>query len=625
MADYESIHGTRVKYLTSDPTLDSSYEGQVWYNSTSGTNKGLVQIKATSSGGNMATARFGSAAGGAGPQSASIFFGGATNTPGTSITAASEEYFGFSWFTTANLNTARYYLSGFGTQSAAVAAGGFVTTNKSEVEEYNGSSWSEVNDIPTAGRSQGAAGTLTAGLIFGAANSPQVKTFEYDGTNWTAGGDLNTGRKYMAGTGTQTAALAAGGSFGLPVQSNDTEEYDGSSWTSVNNFNTARRALTGFGIQTSSAIGGGTNGSSNQTGIEEYDGTNWTTSPATLSTARRYLSGFGTSLNAGVFCGGKNGTVYNNTEEYGSSTTVTTAAAWSSGTTIPISVHSSGSATNGPQNANLMFGGYTAPGRVDTVNEYNGSSWTSGNTTPSVYADGQQGGTQTAAFGAGGYQPSRTNATIEYDGTNWSAGGALAHPLSQGGGCGTLTAGLCFGGEGAPSPVGHNSTQEYDGSSWTTVNNMASPIKGDPTAFGIQTAAIQNSGTNPASSEGAMPTSPSNFVRTSQSYDGTTWTAVASSSMGGRNCAGFGTQSDGVSAGGEAAPATNGLYRTEQWDGTGWTNVANLSTNSQHAAPGGDAPAGLYMGGTGAPSLVNTTQEFARTVETVTASTLTTS
>ena len=39
------IHGKRVEYLTSDPTLDSSYEGQVWFNSTSGA-KNIVAIKA---------------------------------------------------------------------------------------------------------------------------------------------------------------------------------------------------------------------------------------------------------------------------------------------------------------------------------------------------------------------------------------------------------------------------------------------------------------------------------------------------------------------------------------------------------------------------------------------------
>jgi hypothetical protein len=57
MSEYSGIRGTRVKYLASDPTLNTSTEGQVWYNSTSGTLKSLVQIKATSSGGNMSTAR----------------------------------------------------------------------------------------------------------------------------------------------------------------------------------------------------------------------------------------------------------------------------------------------------------------------------------------------------------------------------------------------------------------------------------------------------------------------------------------------------------------------------------------------------------------------------------------
>ena len=92
MAEYESIHGTRVRYLTSDPTLNSSYEGQVWYNSTAGTNKALVQIKATSSGGNMGTGRYG--VGGAGTQTAGLAF---TGSPGSSpylsnVTAAQTEW-----------------------------------------------------------------------------------------------------------------------------------------------------------------------------------------------------------------------------------------------------------------------------------------------------------------------------------------------------------------------------------------------------------------------------------------------------------------------------------------------------------------------------------------------------
>jgi hypothetical protein len=48
MTAYSDIRGYRVKYLASDPTLNTSTEGQVWYNSTSGTLKSLVQLKAWS-------------------------------------------------------------------------------------------------------------------------------------------------------------------------------------------------------------------------------------------------------------------------------------------------------------------------------------------------------------------------------------------------------------------------------------------------------------------------------------------------------------------------------------------------------------------------------------------------
>ena len=76
MAEYESIHGTKVRYLTSDPTLDSTTEGQVWYNSTSATNKALVNFKAFASGGNIPTATNGNASATSGTQTAALSFGG---------------------------------------------------------------------------------------------------------------------------------------------------------------------------------------------------------------------------------------------------------------------------------------------------------------------------------------------------------------------------------------------------------------------------------------------------------------------------------------------------------------------------------------------------------------------
>jgi hypothetical protein len=111
MTTYNELAGFRVNYLSTDPTLNSGNEGQVWYNSTSGQLKSLVQIKAWSAGGNMGTAR--NNLGGAGTQTLGLAFGGFA----TAATNATEEYNGASWTAGGNLGTARYNIGGCGTNS----------------------------------------------------------------------------------------------------------------------------------------------------------------------------------------------------------------------------------------------------------------------------------------------------------------------------------------------------------------------------------------------------------------------------------------------------------------------------------------------------------------------------
>ena len=127
MANYSDIRGYRVKYLSSDPTLSTANEGQVWYNSTEGVLKSLVQIKAWSAGGNMGTAR--RLLGSAGTQTAGLAFGGTTNS--------TEEYNGTSWTTTSSLTTGRTQLASGkdAPQTAALAIGGNYTA---ATEEYTG-------------------------------------------------------------------------------------------------------------------------------------------------------------------------------------------------------------------------------------------------------------------------------------------------------------------------------------------------------------------------------------------------------------------------------------------------------------------------------------------------------
>ena len=48
------------------------------------------------------------------------------------------------------------------------------------VEEWNGSSWTEIADLSTGRGAAGGAGTSTAGLVFGGEVSPRQQTEEWN-------------------------------------------------------------------------------------------------------------------------------------------------------------------------------------------------------------------------------------------------------------------------------------------------------------------------------------------------------------------------------------------------------------------------------------------------------------
>ena len=85
MTTYKEIFGKQIKQLSTDPT-DAEAEGQVWYNTTSGTFKTVLSVGAWSAGGPLGTAR--AYVTGAGLQTAGLAFGGGTPP----LTAATEEF-----------------------------------------------------------------------------------------------------------------------------------------------------------------------------------------------------------------------------------------------------------------------------------------------------------------------------------------------------------------------------------------------------------------------------------------------------------------------------------------------------------------------------------------------------
>jgi hypothetical protein len=189
--------------------------------------------------------------GGAGSQTAFLVFGG--ENPGATNNTETESWNGSSWSEVNDMTTGRRNMCSFGTQTAAVAAGGFtppgVSTYNSVVEEWNGSSWSANPNALPANRAAGdAVGTATAGLVFGGTVPPTTATsFSFDGTSFSAGGSMITAttESHMTG-GSQTAGIVAGGYTGTAYTTR-AEGYDGSAWSTRPAMSTAKGAGAGLG------------------------------------------------------------------------------------------------------------------------------------------------------------------------------------------------------------------------------------------------------------------------------------------------------------------------------------------------------------------------------------------
>ncbi len=280
--------------------------GQMYYNSTSGQFKAIkTGVGSWASGTSMPSASAGR--GMAGPTTAAIAYGG-TGPPGTASQTLTEYYDGSSWSEQADLNQGRFMGSPatLGSQTAALFAGGaYNGTNQDNVESWNGSAWSEVNNVPTAAHSYAAgAGTQTAALSIGAGPPNRALVASWDGSNWTDVAELNTGRYFNSAAGTQTAGITFSGDTGPPTFTANTETYNGSSWTEVAELNTARATGGGAGTQTSALMITGNTYPPIVANVEQWDGTSWT-EVADVSTARIRPGSTGATAANAMIAGGQ--------------------------------------------------------------------------------------------------------------------------------------------------------------------------------------------------------------------------------------------------------------------------------------------------------------------------------
>jgi len=311
MSDYNVIKGLKIKYLSGDPS--NPEDGQVWYNSSSNTLKVAEVTSASgagswSSGGAIGTARWTQT--GAGSQTANVIFGGAFSNPPYAAQSLTEEYNGTSWSEVNNMPGTKSNLAGLGTQTAALAYGGY--SNVSTTYEYDGTNWSSGGSLGT-GREllSSNIGTQTAGLAAGGYIRPSTMTTaveQYNGSSWSGAPSMNTGKSGRCGSGTDSAALAAGGAPNTTA----TEEYNGSSWSTVSARPFAAGTTAGSGTQ-AAALNYGGNPSLLLTTTASYDGTNWSAEPA-MATGRAMGGGCGSgTAGAALASAGSYGT---NTEEF---------------------------------------------------------------------------------------------------------------------------------------------------------------------------------------------------------------------------------------------------------------------------------------------------------------------
>jgi len=287
MATYIGIKGIEIQTIAGDPA--NPVVGQVWYNTTTNTLKGrrsAVSDGAWASAPAVNTGR--THAAGTGTQTASIWAGGYA-APLT--LDKSETYDGSSWSEGNDINTARRtYHMGAGTVTAALIAGGYTPGGSvANAETYDGTCWTATTALTTARYTQGG-GTQIAALAISGQASPGLTTFveEWNGSTWTEKADVNTAVRRAPAVGTTTAALKFAGN---PGYFDLTEQFDGTTWTEVADLNTGRVDPAAAGTSTLALCYGGAPYGSK---TESWDGTSWT-ELANMATARQGLGG-GTNL-----------------------------------------------------------------------------------------------------------------------------------------------------------------------------------------------------------------------------------------------------------------------------------------------------------------------------------------
>ena len=559
-----------------------------------------------------------------------------------------------SWSSGGNLNDSRRYFAGIGSSTAGLVFGGEAPAQVTSTEQYNGTAWTEVNNLNAAQIAHASAGTLTSGMSAlgalspgsnvedwngsswatnphslnsarqfpggdGASNDSAIMvggepapngalTEIYNGSSWTESGDLNTARNQLAAAGTVTALIAIGGNTGA-----DAETFNGSSWTAVTDMNSGRGGLCGSGTSTLALAFAG---NPDVAKTENWNGSAWT-ELNDLSTGREFGASSNITGNTSAFMAGGHTTTYvANTEEWTVASSLTkinlgqvyyneTANAFKvTEQSLPTGTWASGGALNtaryqiggdGSSTAAIVAGGdvYPASPRAGAITEiYNGSTWTEVNDVNHANQAVTNFGTTTSSIYVAGANP--TTYAESWNGSNWTEITTINSARSEATGTGTSTAGILIGGG---TPGGKSTLTEFwNGSAWTETTDINTARS--TRSSGIQTSALIVGG----------ETTPGAFTANCELWNGTSWTETTDINTARKeNGVAAENSSSALTYGGNTPPITS---NTEAWNGSTWTEVNNYPTANRYLGNAGSATAALGFGGFGSPTTITTTADW---------------
>ncbi len=371
-----------------------------------------------------------------GTQTAGWAAGGLSDvTPGTPNTtqSATNEYNGTAWTAGGALPTATIRAGGAGTQTAALFFAGLTTADVATSFEYDGSSWTATPSMATARQSIGAGGVSspsTAAIGAGGYVSPgttaateefSLSVYSPIAATWASGTNLPSVRWNTSGAGTATAGLVFGGATGpgLPTFLNSTFEYDGSSWTAGGNTPASRINQFSAGIQTA-AIGGGGYNTGNHATAYTYDGSTWTTITDTPYATKGAGAG-GTSTAALIF--GSDITPSDNQDSYSWN-----GASWAEEGALN-NTFSNGASGGPTENTTFAAGSEYSPQPSTRFETYDGSSWTSGPSLNTLVGQNRGFGSSSNCLSIGGFN--KITGVEKFDGTSWATTASLATGRKQ--------------------------------------------------------------------------------------------------------------------------------------------------------------------------------------------------